>query len=159
MIKARLQISINQLTNQIEAETTDIDSMYDQIRLMNANKRNDDAKSLASKVVGKEKYVQQMRTNLDFFEKQANQLRIDELASHLDKTMKGVNNHMDKQFNDTNGLQERLADNHVLIKRTEERRTDINALIKPDNNHAYEMGAVLKKAEDRASNNYPKSPY
>ena len=155
MIKARLQISINQLTNQIEAEMKDINSMYDQIRLMMANKRDADAKSLASKVVGKEKYVQQMRTNLDYLQNQANQLQINNLASDLDKTIKGINNHMDKQFNETEGLQQKLADNDFLIKRTEERRTDINALIKPDNNHAYEMEAVLKKADDRASNNYP----
>ena len=155
MKNARLQLDINQLKNQIEVETKDIDSMYGQIRAMKANKRYDDAKSLASKVVGKEKYVQQMRTNLDYFEKQANQLQMNELDSRLDKTIKGINNHMDKQFNDTDGLPQKLADNDFLIKRTEERRTDINALIKPDNNHAYEMEAVLKKADGRANNNYP----
>ena len=141
-----LENHAQQLFHKVKTTQNEVTTMYDQIRSLQKDNKLEDATTLAKNVVAREEYLVELRIELSYLIKQANELEMAQLSVDLNKTMDGINQQLKTQVRDCKELTEMLIENKQLVSEIEQTRST-NQHLMTDNSKAYKVADVLKRAE------------
>ena len=141
-----LENHAQQLFHKVKTTQNEVTTMYDQIRSLQKDNKLEDANTLAKHVVARGEYMEELRTQLCYLIKQANELEMTQLSVDLNKRMDGINNQLETQVRDCKELTEKLIKNNEMASESEKTRST-NAYLMTDKSKDYKVAAVLKKAE------------
>ena len=114
-ICASLEEEIRRLYQKVEDTQKEISEMYDQIKGVLKDNKQEDAKTLPYSIVRREQYLMELQTYLSFFNKLANEIEIVQSRSNMIKIIERINGCLAKQSSDTLKLTELLIQNRVLL--------------------------------------------